>query len=153
MLHNKSFTDVLRRLLVVIGCVVLAAAQPMSLFAGTAANDPQRAPDTVIYPKGSAEKPADMPVLRTDMGAGSSVYILVIAAFAGAGAWVLWRRRSGGGRFGGKGGQKLMIQETRNLGNRQYLIVASYEGRKFLLGVTTERIQMLSTLPGEGEQE
>ncbi len=153
MLHNKSFTDVLRRLLVVIGCVVLAAAQPMSAFAGTAATDPQRAPDTIIFPKGSTEKPAAMPISPIDTGVGGGAYMLVVLTLAGAGAWLLWRRRAGGSPFGGKDDHKLVIQETRNLGNRQYLVVATYEGKKFLLGVTSERIQMLTTLPDEGRQE
>jgi flagellar protein FliO/FliZ len=40
----------------------------------------------------------------------------------------------------------LAIDETRSLGNKQYLVVASYEGKKFLIGVCPGRIDMLSPL-------
>lgn len=153
MFHNKSFTDVLRRLLVVIGCVVLATAQPMSSYASTATADAQRSPDTVIYPKSSTEKSADLPLVKPDSGVGAGAYFLVILVLAGAGFWLLWRKKNGEGVFGSKAGNGLAIEETKNLGNRQYLVVASYQGKKFLLGVTTEQIQMLTTLPGEDGKE
>jgi flagellar protein FliO/FliZ len=41
---------------------------------------------------------------------------------------------------------KLQIEETRSLGNRQYLVVAVYEGQKLLLGVTPGQIQLLTPL-------
>jgi flagellar protein FliO/FliZ len=47
----------------------------------------------------------------------------------------------------------LAVDETRSLGNRQYLVVASYEGKKFLLGVCPGRIEMLSALDGSGVKE
>jgi flagellar protein FliO/FliZ len=40
-----------------------------------------------------------------------------------------------------------VIEETRSLGNRQYLIVAAYEEKKLLLGVTPGRIKLLCDLP------
>ena len=50
-----------------------------------------------------------------------------------------------------------LVEETRALGNRQYLVVASYEGKKFLLGVCPGQINLLSPLgdesSGEGEHE
>lgn len=45
-----------------------------------------------------------------------------------------------------KGDRKLLISETRVLGNRQFLIVAEYESRKMLLGVCPGRIDYLCTL-------
>ncbi len=45
-----------------------------------------------------------------------------------------------------KGERKLVISETRVLGNRQFLIVAEYESRKMLLGVCPGRIDYLCTL-------
>jgi flagellar protein FliO/FliZ len=39
-----------------------------------------------------------------------------------------------------------VIDETKSLGSRQYLVVASYEGRKLLLGVCPGRIDLLTPL-------
>jgi flagellar protein FliO/FliZ len=152
MLQTKNFSDVLRRLLVVIGCVVLATAQPMSAFAGEA-KDPQRSPETVIYPKTAEQKAAETTVLKPESGPSGSAYLVVVLLLAGAGAWLLWKRRVGVSPFGGHSSKKLVVEETKSLGNRQYLVVASYEGKKFLLGVTAEKIEMLSHLPEEGGQE
>lgn len=148
MPNTISLSDVLRRLLVVLGCVVLATTQPMSAFAGTAAGDPQRSPDTVIYPKSAPEKGADTPTLKPESGIGAGPYFLIVVVLLGAGAWLLWNRK-GNMVFGARNERKLQIEESKSLGNRQYLVVASYEGKKFLLGVTTERIQLLSNLPDE----
>ena len=156
MPNHKSLFDVLRRLLMVFGCVVLATTQPMSIFASTAQPDTQRSPETVIYPKASQEKTVDSPVLRGDSGFGGGYYMFIVLVLAAAGGWILWRRRSGEAVFSSRIEKKLQIEETRSLGNRQFLVVASYEGRKFLLGVTTERIQMLTELSrqqGEGGAE
>jgi flagellar protein FliO/FliZ len=38
--------------------------------------------------------------------------------------------------------------ESRPLGSRQYLVVADYDGRKFLLGVCPGSIEMLTPLDG-----
>jgi flagellar protein FliO/FliZ len=43
----------------------------------------------------------------------------------------------------------LKIEETKPLGNRQFLVVASYEGQKFLLGVVPGRVDFLSALKAE----
>jgi flagellar protein FliO/FliZ len=51
-----------------------------------------------------------------------------------------------------KGERKLNINETRMLGNRQFLVVAQYEDRKVLLGVCPGRIEYLCTLAG-GESD
>ena len=61
-----------------------------------------------------------------------------------AGLWVMWRKRRGTTSHRETSG--LAIHETRALGNRQYLVVAAYEGRKFLLGVCPGRIDMLAPL-------
>ena len=58
---------------------------------------------------------------------------------------MLWRSR--GVKMAGRDGHALAVNETRPLGNRQYLVVASYEGKKFLLGVCPGRIELLSALP------
>lgn len=51
-----------------------------------------------------------------------------------------------------KGPRKLVVSETRALGNRQFLIVAEYEHRKMLLGVCPGRIDYLCTLSGESDE-
>lgn len=150
MKFPQPFTSVTRWLLVVIGCVVLATAQPMSA-AETVAESSEKKPDTVIYPKSTVEKPAEVSLTRKDdSGRG---YTLVIAVLlAGAGAWVLIQRRKGAPMIS-RGPRKLQLEETRPLGNRQYLVVANYEGKKFLLGVTTGQIQMLTKLDDERVEE
>lgn len=47
----------------------------------------------------------------------------------------------------GKLGRKLEVLETKPLGNRQFLLVVSYEKDKFLLGVHPNGMQFLSKLP------
>ena len=141
----------LRRLLVVIGCVVLATAQPMSIFAEVAADKPP-APETVLYPQGSATAPIAVPTPRIDAGYGASTMLVVALLLAAGGVWLLLRRRAGPGFLAGRDAHKLQIEETRSLGNRQYLVVAVYEGQKLLLGVTPGQIQLLTPLStGEGK--
>ena len=43
-------------------------------------------------------------------------------------------------------GRKLAVAETRSLGSRQYLVVATYGEKKFLLGVCPGRINLLTSL-------
>ena len=47
---------------------------------------------------------------------------------------------------GNKGLRKLVISETRMLGNRQFLVVAEYDDRKMLIGVCPGRIDYLCPL-------
>jgi flagellar protein FliO/FliZ len=95
-------------------------------------------------------------VIFPGRGAGSSAPVepglspvlwLLGAALAAVGGWLLWRGRRTAARV--PDGRRLAIEETRPLGNRQYLVVASYEGRKFLLGVCPGRIDHLAALSEE----
>jgi flagellar protein FliO/FliZ len=152
MTFLKAFTSVTRWLLVVIGCAVLATAQPMSSTAPTEASDTgKRSSETIIYPKNAAD-PA-RPVTASDHDSNRSLIIVVALFLAAGGAWLMIQRRNAGPAAGR--GRKLQIDETRPLGNRQYLLVADYDGKKFLLGVTPGRIQMLTPLEetrtGKGE--
>jgi flagellar protein FliO/FliZ len=74
----------------------------------------------------------------------NSISLLLGVALAGVGGWMVWRNRRG--TPAGREVRALAIDETRSLGNRQYLVVASYEGKKFLLGVCPGRIDMLAPL-------
>lgn len=102
----------------------------------------------VIYPSGS---PGAQPVTRgPDLGQGL-VTVVGVLALAGAGGWLLWRGRRL--PFAAREVRKLAVEETRSLGSRQYLVVASYEGRRLLLGVCPGRIDLLTTLESRGAGE
>ncbi len=96
----------------------------------------------VIFP-GSGGSPDAVPVSAAS-GSLHSMSLFLGLALAGAGAWMVWRNRQG--KPVGRETRALLIDETRTLGNRQYLVVASYEGKKFLLGVCPGRIDLLSPL-------
>lgn len=97
--------------------------------------------DKILYPGQNA--PASAPA-GGGLGNLTLVGGLVLAAVGG---WLVWRGRRLAPRTAE--GRALVIAETRSLGNRQYLVVASYEGKKFLLGVCPDRIALLSPLPDE----
>lgn len=97
--------------------------------------------NTVIYPGQSR-------AVTPPSGGGSESLLLIVGLLlAAGGAWFLWRGR----RRSVEGGipRSLQIAETRPLGNRQYLVVAAYENKKFLLGVCPDRIQLLAPLHDE----
>lgn len=102
----------------------------------------------VIYPRGTSG--AEAPASKAGEGFGF-VTVLGVVLLAGAGGWMLWRGRKVS--VGGKDQRLLAIDETRPLGNRQYLVVASYEGKKFLLGVCPGRIDLLASLTGENVKD
>lgn len=96
----------------------------------------------VIFPGGSGASGAATPAPGSaGMGNVTLVVGLVLAAVGG---WFVWRGRMNPTL--GKAAQQLAISETRSLGNRQYLVVATYEDKKFLLGVCPGRIDMLAPL-------
>jgi len=142
-MNFPTITSVTRWLLVVIGCVVLATAQPMSSAATTETPASALPAEIIIYPKNTAEPAKLVPSREHD--SSRSLVLVVALLLAAGGVWVLVQRRKAG-PGGGRGGRKLQIDETRPLGNRQYLVVADYDGKKFLLGVTPGRIQMLTPL-------
>ena len=134
----RTSSSVNRWLLVVVGCVVLETAQPMK----AAEPAPARSADTLLYPGGSAAGSTSETPARAG-GAGAS-WIFAALVGGGAAAWWFWRRR-GLGPVARRPGS-LAIEETRPLGNRQFLVVASCDGRRFLLGVAPGGIQMLAPL-------
>lgn len=127
------------RRLRIIGCAALCW-----FAAGLRAADDNQ----VIFPGKSA--PAAAPGPGADGGLGSMSLYLGLA-LAAVGGWLVWRNRQGSPA--GRDLRALAIDETRSLGNRQFLVVASYEGRKFLLGVCPGRIEMLAPLDGSGTRE
>lgn len=99
--------------------------------------------EEVIVPKGAVS--ADTPATAGNTGTGPLTMIGVIV-LGGAGAWLLWRGRAGGLKQFSRVNRQLAIEETRSLGNRQFLVVASYQDKKFLIGVCPGRIDLLSPL-------
>lgn len=100
------------------------------------------AANEIIYPSNPASRTESAP------GRGPSYrsVLLVAMVLAGAGGWLFWRGRLTPG--GAVPARKLAIAETKSLGNRQYLVVASYEDKKYLLGVCPGRIELLTPLDG-----
>lgn len=108
----------------------------LAVSAAVAADENQ-----VIFPGGSPKGTAPAPAAGGGMGLTTIVGVILLA---GAGGWLLWRGRSA--KFTIRDTQALTLSETRSLGNRQYLVVASYEDKKFLLSVCPGRIEMLAPL-------
>lgn len=128
-----------------LGRVARLAAVTFSLSlvtASFAADD-----ETIIVPGASRAESA------TKSGGTSlnTVSLLIGVVLAGVGGWMVWRNRRGVPVA--RDLRSLAIDETRSLGNRQYLVVASYEGKKFLIGVCPGRIDMLSPLDGAPANE
>ena len=99
--------------------------------------------DQVIVPNSAVGTKAPAAAGATGSGPLTVVGVLVLA---GAGGWILWRARAGGLNQLSRAPRKLAVEETRSLGNRQYLVVASYQDKKFLIGVCPGRIDLLSAL-------
>jgi len=118
-----------------LSAALLALA--MTAAVAVAADD-----NKVIFPasKDSASASANAP------GSGSlgNMSLIVGLVLAAVGGWFVWRGRMSAPLSRDKA--QLAISETRSLGNRQYLVVASYENKKFLLGVCPGRIDLLAPL-------
>lgn len=122
-------------LLIFVPAFALAAADPASLA--------PVAPDQVIVP--NSKLSSQSPVSTSGTGTGALTMVGVVA-LAGTGGWLLWRTRAKGMNQFSRAPRNLAVEETRSLGNRQYLVVASYQDKKFLIGVCPGRIDLLSAL-------
>lgn len=149
-------SSVTRWLLVVVGCIVMETVQPTNASpanvaalapAGAATPVGPPAPGTVLYPGGVN---ADSPRAATPAAPARPGFSWLWAAVivGGCGAWLLWRQRRA--QAAGVAPSGLRVEETRPLGNRQFLVVASHEGRRFLLGVAPGNIRFLTDLNPEG---
>lgn len=104
----------------------------------------------VIVPNRVIEKNAPPSVAPSGTGA---LTVIGVLGLAGAGGWLLWRARAGGMSQFNRMPRQLAVEETRSLGNRQFLVVASYQDKKFLLGVCPGRIDLLSALHASSSAE
>jgi flagellar protein FliO/FliZ len=122
---------------------ILAAIAVMALTASAfAAVD-----DAKVFVPGASSS-ASAP--SAGLGLGSMTMVIGLA-LAGVGGWLVWRARNGAPIT--REARQLNIQETRSLGNRQFLVVATYENQKFLLGVCPGRIEMLTPLASAADDE
>ncbi len=77
-------------------------------------------------------------------------YVVALLILLGAGLAVLFKKgHFGGGGIVGKAAKKLQIEESKAVGQRQYLLVVGYDGRKMLLGVCPGRIDYLCPLDSD----
>jgi flagellar protein FliO/FliZ len=108
-------------------------------------------PDTVLYPRESrTEEPgSDGAVSNTSSPA---IMIAGITLFA-TGGWLWWKFRAGPAGLRSRTPSQLAIEETRALGNRQFLLVVSHEKRRFMLGVCPGRLEMLTELSPSSEDK
>jgi flagellar protein FliO/FliZ len=127
----------------------METVQPMSAAEPPAPPAGARSDDTVLYPKDSPSRPAAAaPARESRSGSWMLAGALLLAL---GGGWLLIRRRGIPLAGAARTGRLIRIEETKSLGNRQYLVVAGCEGRRFLLGVTAGQIQMLSSLDENDE--
>ena len=125
--------------LICLGWILL-----ISTALGSAAPAEEKVKDaSIIYPH-SVENKTDSATARGS-GYGSGVLVAALL-LVGAAGWLFWRGRAT--PSGTVNVRKLIIAETKSLGNRQYLVVAAYDDKKFLLSVCPGRIELLTPLDG-----
>lgn len=138
------FRTALSACLLMVGAIAVRAQEAVTSSSGSLASAAHAVAPTVVNANTAA----------TTISGGSGItilgYILTVLVLAVAAVAMLFR---GGflGMFTGssKAERKLHIEESRSLGHRQHLVVASYEGRRFLLGVCPGSIEYLSGLDPE----
>jgi len=121
---------------------------PASAVLSTASHQVQNTGE-VIIPTATLT-PNSAPV-SSGSGVQLAIYLCLLVALLGVGSYFL---KNGFGVLQpkSKGARKLNVAETRMLGNRQFLVVAEYEGRKMLLGVCPGRIELLSELDNKVDE-
>ena len=120
-----------------------SAAASASMSAPPADNN-----NRVLYPaNGTQFAPATVRATGEPAGnlPGLAVSFLLLLALCAGGIYLL--RRQGGFTPVGKGQRKLVVSESRSLGNRQFLVVVEFESERVLLGVTPGKIDYLCPLP------
>jgi flagellar protein FliO/FliZ len=120
------------------------ASRMSSLTSSTVTDLPATKVRSTAETLGVGTRMAEPSSLPASSGSARGWLLAVAVALAAGGVWVLYRRRATDGQRGG--GRSIVIEETRSLGNRQYLVIAACDGRRFLLGVTPGRIELVAPL-------
>jgi flagellar protein FliO/FliZ len=121
----------------------LVAAFALLAVAAFAADD-----NKVIFPAGGSSGISPSASAGGSLGNVTLVIGLVLAAVGG---WFVWRGRNAAPL--GRDARQLTLSETRSLGNRQFLVVATFEDKKFLLGVCPGRIDLIAPLHDSSASE
>lgn len=135
----RSFSRLRRWLLA--GFVLVASA---GLLRAQAADEApvDKSPDAIIRP--AAAPRAETPAINAPSGSFGALTFVGALALATGGIWLAKRGRLPGA--GNRDLRHLTVEETRPLGNRQYLVVAAYDDKRFLIGVCPGRIEFLTSL-------
>jgi len=125
---------------ILLGLTGLIIAQPAAPVAPLKV---QQSNDDLVLP--ATRLPAQSQIPPSNGGVQLAIYLCLLVGLFIGGSYLL---KNGFTVFQpkAKGSRKLAVMETRMLGNRQFLVVAEYEGRKMLLGVCPGRIDLLSEL-------
>lgn len=108
-------------------------------------------PDAVLYPRETLV--GDQSATSTPAPTSSPTIIIAGVILLATGAWLWWKFRVGPAGLMARTPSHLAIEETRALGNRQFLLVVSHEKRRFMLGVCPGRLEMLTELsPASAEK-
>ena len=116
---------------------------PLLALALTAAIAAAADDNKILFPAGTSAG-GPLPAGAPAGGSLGNVSLIVGLALAAVGGWFVWRGRLAAPL--GRDVRQLAISETRSLGNRQFLVVASFEDKKFLLGVCPGRIELIAPL-------
>jgi flagellar protein FliO/FliZ len=129
--------------------LVAASGQAQQSTAASSIAPATQNAQQIIVP--SARATPTVPATGSNSGVQLAIYLCLLVVLLGVGSYFL----KNGFKFmpaKTKGARKLNVAETRMLGNRQFLVVAEYEGRKMLLGVCPGRIELLSDLGGKADE-
>lgn len=100
-------------------------------------------PESVIYPKNSPDRPKAPAPTADDFPVAGAIAVGLLLV---AGGWMVFQRGNFRLKPTGPDGRRLAIEETRPLGGKQFLAVATYGDRKLLLAVCPGKIDLLCRL-------
>ncbi len=101
----------------------------------------------LLYPSSNLGTSSNPPPAAPPSAASLLTTFLVLAGLCAGGYYFLRRHPGFSANFKG-GARKLVLSESRPLGNRQFLVVVEYENERMLLGVTPGKIDYLCPLRG-----
>ena len=122
--------------------LVLVASAGLARAQAAAEAPVDKSPDAIIRP--AAAPRAESPTINAPSGSYGALTFIGALALATGGIWLAKRGRLPGGA--NRDLRHLTVEETRPLGNRQYLVVAAYDDKRFLIGVCPGRIEFLTAL-------